>query len=193
MEKYKLYHATERKKALNIIKTKRFDIPKDTENKEFLGEGAYYYDSRTNAIEWNSKSVKDTCKANFPSYKDMLDKYSIITSNIQIEENEILDLDNRSDIIKYKIAVKIVKERLQDIDNYNDRNELGTIINYLYQNKKMKRKMIVKTIMYPIPNSYGVKLNKRVYCIKDKSIILDFSMDKNIDWEEYRELEKLYS
>ena len=46
MEKYKLYHATNIKNAKNIINTNKFNVPKDIENKELLGEGAYYYRDR---------------------------------------------------------------------------------------------------------------------------------------------------
>ena len=157
MEKYKLYHATNIKNAKNIINTNKFNVPKDIENKELLGEGAYYYWDRQDAIEWNSRTINKISSKLFPSYKELKDIYAIIESEVEVENNDILDLDIRENVIKYKIAVETIKDSLKDIHNYNDKNELGTIINFLYLKNKMKKKMIIKTILYKLPFSYGIK------------------------------------
>lgn len=193
MEKYKLYHATDIKSASNIIKTNKFDILKDEYNKELLGEGAYYYEDRQDAIEWNSRTINKISNKLFPSYKELKDMYSIIESEIEVETEDILDLDIRENIIKYKIAVKTVKDFLKDIHNYNDKNRLGTIINFLYLKNKTNKKMIIRTILYKIPNDYGISIFKRVYCIKDINIILNYKLSTPMNWNEYNVMKQLYS
>lgn len=193
MENYKLYHATNIKSANNIINTNKFDVPKDIENRELLGEGAYYYQDRQDAIEWNSRTINKKSGKLFPSYKELKDMYAIIESEVEVENNDILDLDIRENVIKYKIAVETVKDSLKDIHNYNDRNELGTIINFLYLKNRMKKKMIVKTILYKIPSSYGIKILKRVYCIKDTKILVNYKLSTPINWNEYNIMKQLYS
>lgn len=193
MEKYKLYHATNIKNAKNIINTNKFNVPKDIENKELLGEGAYYYRDRQDAIEWNSRTINKISSKLFPSYKELKDIYAIIESEVEVENNDILDLDIRENVIKYKIAVETIKDSLKDIHNYNDKNELGTIINFLYLKNKMKKKMIIKTILYKLPFSYGIKILKRVYCIKDTKILLNYKLSTPIEWNEYNIMKQLYS
>lgn len=193
MEKYKLYHATNIKNAKNIINTNKFNVPKDIENKELLGEGAYYYRDRQDAIEWNSRTINKISSKLFPSYKELKDIYAIIESEVEVENNDILDLDIRENVIKYKIAVETIKDSLRDIHNYNDKNELGTIINFLYLKNKMKKKMIIKTILYKLPFSYGIKILKRVYCIKDTKILSNHKLSTPIEWNEYNIMKQLYS
>lgn len=193
MKNYKLYHATDIKSANNIINTNKFNVPEDTENRELLGEGAYYYQDRQDAIEWNSRTINKKNKRLFPSYKELIDMYAIIESEVQVEDNDILDLDIRENVIKYKIAVKTIKDYLKDIHNYNDKNELGTIINLLYSKNMVKKKIIIKTILYKIPSSYGIKIIKRVYCIKDTKILLNYKLSTPINWNEYNIMKQLYS
>ena len=188
-----LYHATDAKNAGSIIRMQQFSVKKDIKNEELLGEGAYFYNCRQDAVEWNSRTINKKNKNLLPSYKEMLDRYTIIESEIEINDNEILNLDNRDDIIKYKIAVKTIKETLKDIDNYNDKNQLGTIINFLYRNKRINKKMVVKTIPYNLPNSYGIKICKKIYCVKDTKILLYFKLGAPINWNEYNEMKQLYS
>lgn len=193
MEEYDLYHATNSKDANDIIKTQKFIIPADDENKKLLGEGAYYYECKQDAIEWNSREVNKNSKNIFPSYKEIKDRYAIIKSEIQLEKSEILNLDIREHIIKFKQLVNEIKYALREIDNYNDKNELGTVINFLYKNKRVSRKMIIKTIPYKIPNCYGIKIYKKVYCIKNTEIILCYELSTPIDWNEYDKIKDLYS
>lgn len=193
MNNYKLYHATNMKSANNIINTNKFDVPKDIKNRELLGEGVYYYQDRQDAIEWNSRTINKRSNNLFPSYKELKDMYAIIESEVEVEDNDILDLDIRENVIKYKIAVETVKESLKYIHNYNDKNELGTIINFLYLKNKMNKKMIIKTILYKIPFGYGIRLLKRVYCIKDTKILLNYKLSTPIDWNEYNIMKQLYS
>ena len=89
--------------------------------------------------------------------------------------------------------METIKDSLKDIHNYNDKNELGTIINFLYLKNKMKKKMIIKTILYKLPFSYGIKILKRVYCIKDTKILLNYKLSTPIEWNEYNIMKQLYS
>lgn len=192
MDNYILYHATNIKAGNDIIEKQSFDIKEDKDNTELLGEGAYYYNNRQDALEWNSKKIYDNIKM-FPEFKEMKDAYCVIKSEIEVESKEVLNLDDRDNIIKFKTAIKTIKNALKDIDNYNDKNPLGTIINFLYLKEKMAKKMIVKTIAYPIPRSYGIKINKKVYCIKDKKIILNYEITNSINLKEYKTIKELYS
>ena len=192
MEKRILYHATNIKSGTDIVEKQKFDIKEDENNIERLGKGAYYYNNRQDALEWNSKRIYDNTKK-FPEFKEMKDAYCVIKSQIEVENKEILDLDDRENIIKFKSAIKIIKNALKEIENYNDKNPLGTIINFLYLRGKMTKKMIIKTITYPIPKSFGIKINKKVYCIKDKKIILNYEFTKPINIEEYKKIKELYS
>lgn len=193
MDNNTLYHATDMESGNDIVKKQCFDIKEDKYNEELLGEGAYYYNNRQDALEWNSRTIHRKNKNLFPEFKEIKDKYCVIESKINIEKEDILDLDNRDNIIKFKIAVKTIKKALRDIENYNDKNQLGTIINFLYFKGKVTKKMVIKTITYPIPEGYGIKIMKKVYCIKDKEVILDYKISSPINTSEYKRIKELYS
>lgn len=189
------YHGTNRKDALNIVKTQTFNIKSDEDNERFLGEGAYFYFTEIDAFEWNIKKYRENNnKYIFPTYKDLNDSYAIIKTNLKTDESNILDLDKREDIIKYKIIVKNIKNFLEEIENYNDKNELGTIINYLYKIKEIDEvDAIQKTFPFSIPNSLGIRyIQKLMICIKNLKMLSEFYMCEKIKTEEYNEAKKLF-
>ena len=190
-----LYHGTERKKALNIIKTQTFQVIEDADNQRLLGTGAYFYFEKLDAYEWNVKEYRENNNKRFPEYKDMNDMYAIIETSILINNRNILDLDERNGIIKYKVIVKNIKQFLLGKEDYRDKNELSTIINLLYEKKMMNDTYAIeKTFPFPIPKSFGAKnIMKRMICIKKVDILKEFRMSQNINIEEYEKVKILYT
>lgn len=188
------YHGTKIENALNIVKSQIFEFNPDDNNKLLLGAGVYFYYNRLDAIEWNIKDYRDKNNYNFPTYKDLLDCYAIVETNLAINESNILNLDDREGLIKYKEIVRNIKDFIEPIEDYKDRNELATIINYLYKLGLMDNiYAIKKTFSFPIPNNYGARgIQKLMICIKEIDILSNFILSKKIDMEEYKKLKILY-
>lgn len=188
------YHGTSASSAQNIIKTQIFEYNPDDNNKLFLGAGVYFYYDRLDAIEWNIKDYRDNNNYNFPTYKDLLDCYAVIEANLSIEECNILNLDDREGLMKYKEIVRSIKDFLKPIEDYKDKNELATIINYLYKLKIVDDiYAIKKTFPFPIPNSYGARgIQKLMICIKKLDVLNNFILSEKIKLNEYKKLKILY-
>lgn len=188
------YHGTKIENALNIVKSQIFEFNPDDNNELLLGAGVYFYYNRLDAIEWNIKNYRDKNNYNFPTYKDLLDCYAIVETNLEINESNILNLDDREGLIKYKEIVRNIKDFIEPIEDYKDRNELATIINYLYKLGLMDDiYAIKKTFSFPIPNNYGARgIQKLMICIKKIDILSNFILSKKIDMEEYKKLKILY-
>lgn len=189
-----LYHGTSMENALNIVKTQYFEITSDNENKKYLGTGAYFYFNFLDAIEWNNKVYWDNYHA-FPSYNKLVNDFAIIETKLDLEKINVLNLDNREDIIKYKIIVKNIKEELRTIEDYNDSHELATIINYLYKKNLIDDiDAIQKTFPFPIPKSFGARnIQKTMICIKKIEILSKFYLSTKINIETYNKIKILFT
>lgn len=193
-ENKKGYHGTKLENALNIVKNQTFIFNPDDNNELFLGAGVYFYYDRLDAIEWNIKDYRDKNNYNFPEYKDLLDCYSIVETDLAINKGNILDLDDREGFIKYKEIVKNIKDFLKTIEDYKDKNELATIINYLYKLGVMDNiYAIKKTFPFSIHNNYGARgIQKLMICIKKIDILSNFILSEKIKMDEYKMLKVLY-
>lgn len=106
-----LYHGTLRANALQIIKEQNFIIKDDIENKLFLGTGAYFYLNKEDALEWNNRTIiKQGKRKIFPSFIELKNKYSIVCAICNVNEENLLDLDNRNDVLKYKLILEKIKK-----------------------------------------------------------------------------------
>lgn len=192
MEEYlELYHGTLRENAVQIIKKQYFLVKEDFNNELFLGTGAYFYFDKINAIEWNSRNISKHNKTKLlPSFIELKNKYSIIKAICNVKAENILDLDNRDDILKYKLIVNKIKKYI-NID-LNCKNQLSIIINYLYKENLLNSiYIILKTFLFPINRRYGITLNKRMACVKNIDIIKKYE-ETEITLDEYNKLKILF-
>ena len=191
---FDLYHATERKKVLEIIQKQNFIVKEDVENKLFLGTGAYFYFNKMDAVDWNSRSIKKKNEKSklFPSLIELTNQYSIVCATCKVEDDHILDLDTRSAMIKYKAIVTKIQKFIEPYTPYKDKNEMSTIINYLYKNHLLENVyLIIKTFNYSINKNFGMTLPKRIICVKKVDILSNYRETK-MTRDEYKELKLLF-
>lgn len=168
------YHGTKRENVENIC-TNNFNINEDKNNKLFLGYGIYFFDKYDDAVDWNIKAfIKELSYC--PKYKILQEKYSIIESEIEVESDEILDLDEKENLFKLEMLVDKIKGKLITKPEYQRaRNKTSAIINMLYKRGKLKKKVIVKTFIETIDmkNLSSFKnYARKMFCVKDVNVIV---------------------
>ena len=192
MEHYELYHGTKRENVLKIIDSQKFIVNEDEENKLFLGKGAYFYLDKMNAVDWNCRDVANKNKIIFPDFIEVNNMYSIVYAECDVDVNNILDLDTREAIIKYKRIVNKIRKYLESIENYRDKNETATILNLLSKKGLLDGiYVVVRTFPYPVDKKLGITIPKNVVCVKNTEILKNY---KKIEMtkEEYNKMKLMY-
>ena len=134
---YRLFHGTERERAIKILKDGKFIPGEDLDNKDFLGKGVYFFREKEHAILWNLKKAKDDGKRNLRYDKYILE-YAVLRADISIMRKNLLDLNYPKDIVKYdKVVRRFQKEFEEDQEYINARHKERAIINYLYKHNYM--------------------------------------------------------
>ena len=191
---FDLYHATERSKALKIIEKQNFIVKDDVDNNLYLGTGAYFYFNKMKAVDWNSRNVKKNNGKSklFPSYIELMNRYTIISTTCNVEEGHILDLDTRDALIKYKLMVNKLKNFVEPYILYKDKHELATILNFLYKYHLLDNIfLVIRTFSYPIDKKLGMSLPKRIVCVKKIDILSNYREIK-MTKDEYKDLKLLF-
>lgn len=188
-----LYHGTLRANALQIIKEQNFIIKDDIENKLFLGTGAYFYLNKEDALEWNNRTIiKQGKRKIFPSFIELKNKYSIVCAICNVNEENLLDLDNRNDVLKYKLILEKIKKVVGPYIDLNCKNQLSIIINYLYKQGLISDVFVIlKTFLYPINKIYGISIPKKIVCIKNTKVLKNYT-EVFITKNEYENIKLLY-
>lgn len=188
-----LYHGTLRANALQIIKEQNFIIKDDIENKLFLGTGAYFYLNKEDALEWNNRTIiKQSKRKIFPSFIELKNKYSIVCAICNVNEENLLDLDNRNDVLKYKLILEKIKKVVGQYIDLNCKNQLSIIINYLYKQGLIRDVFIIlKTFLYPINKIYGISIPKKIVCVKNTKVLKNYT-EVVITKNEYENIKLLY-
>lgn len=188
-----LYHGTLRANALQIIKEQNFIIKDDIENKLFLGTGAYFYLNKEDALEWNNRTIiKQSKRKIFPSFIELKNKYSIVCAICNVNEENLLDLDNRNDVLKYKLILEKIKKVVGQYIDLNCKNQLSIIINYLYKQGLIRDVFVIlKTFLYPINKIYGISIPKKIVCVKNTKVLKNYT-EVFITKNEYENIKLLY-
>lgn len=118
--------------------------------------------------------------------------YSIVYAECDVDVNNILDLDTREAIIKYKRIVNKIRKYLESIENYRDKNETATILNLLSKKGLLDGiYVVVRTFTYPVDKKLGITIPKKVVCVKNTEILKNY---KKIEMtkEEYNKMKLMY-
>ena len=193
---YRLFHGTERERAIKILKDGKFIPGEDLDNKDFLGKGVYFFREKEHAILWNLKKAKDDGKRNLRYDKYILE-YAVLRADISIMRKNLLDLNYPKDIVKYdKVVRRFQKEFEEDQEYINARHKERATINYLYKHNYMDGIYVIRK--YEGQKTKTSELNvgdyiqRDVLCIKKEELIKNIKMEKNIDKEAYNDIKNIY-
>lgn len=188
------YHGT-KKENIDSICLNNFEINKDVNSKLFLGYGVYFFEKYSDAADWNVKSFIKEYKY-FPKYEIMVQKYSIIESEIRISNEDVLDLDEKENLFKLEIALEKIKGKLITKPEYQRaKNKTSAMINMMYKRKLIKRKIIMKTFWEQInvKNLNSLKnYPRKMFCVKDISIIVKNKESKILDENDFESIVFFY-
>lgn len=179
------YHGSEIEKCKKIVSEQKFIPGKDEDNEDFLGKGIYFFLSNEHAVLWNLKKAKDKGKVNL-KYNDYIYSYAVISAQIIVQKNNILDFENINDLVKYdKICKRFQKEFENDEEYINAKYKDRAIINFLYKKGYMDNIYVIKKIIGQKTNTIdlnvGDYLQRNIICVKNDKIINNIKIEKNIE------------
>lgn len=188
------YHGT-KKESVESICTNNFVINEDVNNKLFLGFGIYFFYISDDALDWNIKSfIKEF--SILPQCDMLLSKFSIIESNIELPQEDILDLDEKENLYKFEMLADKIKVKLAMSQEYaRAPNKTAAILNMLYKKKLTTKKVISKTFFEEIntKNLHSFKnYPRKMFCVKDKSIIFENKEKLDIDENSFESIIYFY-
>ncbi len=180
------YHGTKKENIESICKN-NFIINKDEDNKLFLGYGIYFFYIYDDAVDWNIKSFMKEFSY-LPGFEMIANKYGVIESKVQANEDDILDLDEKDKLYKFEILVDKFKGKLSTKQEYiRAKNKTTAIINMMYRRGLINKKILAKTFVEQIntKNLNAFKnYTRKMFCVKDSSIILEnrekIDLDNNL-------------
>lgn len=183
-----VYHGTTNKCALSILKMNKF-IPGKDNNEDFLGEGIYFFDDYTHAIFWNIRDCKK-CTGGILKYEEFIELYDILDVIIQVKRENVLDLDDSNDIVKFDKVVKKIGKILDSLPEYiNAKNKNSAILNYLQKNGYLDDIYVVKQKIKQKLNVDGRhSINyvfRQVICVKNDKVIKLIDMHDKINEQEF--------
>lgn len=177
------YHGTKKEYVESIIDD-NFKVCEDKESELLLGYGVYFFYEYDNALDWNIYRYKKRFLI-LPDFGSILSNYFIIESDIKVNEDDILDLDEIDKIYKLEIIVKKYANKfLTSFDYLNAKNKTSAIINMLYQKNIINKKLISKTFFskkkMKVFDSFK-KHPRKMFCVKDRSIIVKNKEKLDVD------------
>lgn len=165
------YHGTTKTNAFNIYSSQCFIPNEDEQNKLFLGRGIYFYCDKKDAVFWNIKNMRDArLKQEYMTY---VKEYDILEVLIGVEEEELLDLDDLNNYLKFQNYCERVSNVLKTSDFYkNAQNKDAAIINFMEKRGELGKTKVIKKI-YSQSNRFfdKIKVYRTMLCVKDKSLI----------------------
>ena len=185
-----VYHGTTNECALSILNMNKFIQGKDN-NEDFLGEGIYFFDNYKHALLWNIKDYNKRCNSKF-EFDEFSKLYDILDVIIQVKRENILDLDDNSDIVKFDKIVKKIAGILDILPEYIDaENKNSAILNFL------QKKGYIDDI-YIVKQSIKQKLNvdkrhsinyifREVICVKNDKVIKLIDLHDKISKKEFED------
>lgn len=191
-EVIELYHATLKKSAIAMTESQKFICNEENANNEFLGKGAYFYETRQEAVEWTLKMYKDK-NGHYPTNcNEIIENYRIVIAKVKFLKKEVLNLDKREKIKQLNEIAKQVSSKL-NLDLLQEKYKpLAVLLNYLEKEGWIEGVSIVeRTFPFPIKMDNVIKkiseINKKVICVKDTNIINKMRIDKKITKKEYED------
>lgn len=165
------YHGTTKENALKIYDSQAFIPNEDEENELFLGRGVYFYLEKNNAVFWNIKRMKDRNKK--IGYTVYSSEYDILEALLETEEDEILDLDQVENYLKFKKYLERVSNKLNESELYkNAKNKDAALINFMEKHGELGSTKVIKKIYYQRNGTFdNIRLSRTMLCVKDEKVI----------------------
>ena len=165
------YHGTTKENALKIYDSQAFIPNEDEKNELFLGRGVYFYLEKNNAVFWNIKRMKDKNKK--IEYTVYSSEYDILEALIEMEEDEILDLDQIENYLKFKKYLERVSNILNESEFYkNAKNKDAALINFMEKRGDLGSTKVIKKIFYLRNGTFdNIRLSRTMFCVKDEKVI----------------------
>ena len=165
------YHGTTKENALKIYDSQAFIPNEDEKNELFLGRGVYFYLEKNNAVFWNIKRMKDKNKK--IEYTVYSSEYDILEALIEMEEDEILDLDQIENYLKFKKYLERVSNILNESEFYkNAKNKDAALINFMEKRGELGSTKVIKKIYYQRNGTFdNIRLSRTMFCVKDEKVI----------------------
>lgn len=191
----KVYHGTTTESANNIISTNEYIPGEKNVDEQFLGKGIYFFRDKQHAVMWNLKIARDNNCRKLP-YNKYIEEYSVLESELEYERENLLDLNDINDVVKYnKICEKIKNVFLEDEDYESAEHKERAIINYLYKKNWVDGIYIIRKI-------FGQKVNvdklnvadyiqRDILCVKDDRVIKDIGKSVKIEENEYNNIKAI--
>ncbi len=188
------YHGT-KKELVKSICENNFIVNEDKDNNLFLGSGIYFFYLCDDAIDWNIKKFIKIFSY-LPKWELLISKYTIIQSTIKVKQEDILDLDEKDKLYKFELLVEKIKGKLITKPEYiRAKNKTAAIINMMYKRNLITKKMIAKTFIEQInTKTFDAFKNypRKMFCVKDKSIILENKEKVDISKEIFESIVYFY-
>ena len=180
------YHGTTKQKAQSICES-QFIINEDIENELYLGKGVYFYYNFTHAIEWILKMYRKENK-NHIKYSELKLEYAIIEANIQTPKDRILDLDMRTQAIKFDRIVEKIRVRLINKPEYiKAKKKDAAVLNILQEMELISgvdiiSKTFYEDIQYNKERVHNLgKIPKRMFCVKNINVIVSKEISNKLN------------
>lgn len=189
------YHGTYRKYKESIDQN-GFIQDADLECKRYLGAGVYFYDSKNNAIDWIIKKASEN-NVQIKSLKDFNDNGLIYQAELELNDNNVLDLDDREQLDRFFVFCQYVKTKMLEDERYKKIYEAASCREYISIFLNFSREygaldgiqVITRTITETINGKYnelGIShLPRKVICVKDNKVIKSYTDMNNIEQNEY--------
>ena len=197
------YHGTDRKSAKDILEENKFD--KSENEDDWLGSGVYFYTKLDNVILLNIRRYINQYKK-YPEYKDLSKERKIIISEIQCDEEEILDLNEIENLRKFLGLWKMFYDKVENNKYYKKLKIKDCyIINWLFDHTeyfegckviknifqldlKFNRKIL--DIFYN-KTRIGYTLHQQYICVIDTGCISSIQLFNKNYQEEYEYIKDL--
>ncbi len=188
----KVYHGTTTENANNIISTNKYIPGEKNVDEQFLGKGIYFFRDKQHAVMWNLKLARNNKWTNLP-YDKYIEDYSVLESELEYERENLLDLNDINDVVKYnKVCQKVEDIFLDDEEYKNAKYKNRAIINYLYSKNCMDEIFVIRKIFGQKANvdllNVADYIQRDVLCVKDDRVIKDIGNSIKIEESEYNNI-----
>lgn len=188
-----MYHGTEKKRGDRMLALQKMNASvSDDRRQHWLGDGIYLYREMFYAFRWIELMYKEYF-GDGDIRENLLEKYSILSVEIEYNPDRIFNLDNPEHYIVFKEMEKVYRKKSafsSKIKKYEYSD--GVIINILFKNLKYGENYDAVEATFPtfelsdtLTNKSRIKsLNEYQLCIKNDRIIRKIQdVTENIDFD----------
>jgi hypothetical protein len=172
----------------------------------WLGDGIYFFEDEIHAYDWILKQfnkyvqpIKEYRQDVSKLAEHLFQNYTILKSQIIVDENRIWDLDNPENLLEFKqICNELYEEKIKYSKKFKDYEiSEGVFINIIFREKEFEEfakniDMIIHTFKFRAPEShyrsYINHIPQKQICVKNTNII----DNKSIDYHDCKSFSKCY-